>query len=369
MPARRAPLHQQIAESLRRRIASGELAPGDHLPPVRETAERWECSPGTAGRAYEQLAREGLVEGYAGGGTRVRPGPLHPPEPGLAWAGLVNRAEGFLLEALGEGHAPSRAEAALAVAVARWGDLQRRATPASPTPHGAGRLRFAGSHDLAFEVLSSMLPGGGFASIEFVGSLGGLMALARGDADLAGTHLWDAATDSYNLPFVSRLLPSQRVGLLTLAHRALGLITAPGNPQGLGSLADLARPGVRFVNRQPGSGTRVWLDAHLHQAGVDPAAVAGYEREAPTHLGVARAVHEGEATAGLGIAAAANAYGLGFVPLVTERYDLVLPEKVWAMPPARALVEAVRSTAFAAAVADLGGYDTTETGREEWVGG
>lgn len=369
MPARRAPLHQQIAESLRRRIASGDLAPGGRLPPVRETAERWGCSPGTAGRAYEQLAGEGLIEGYAGGGTRVRPGLLDPREAGLGWASLVNRAEGFLLEAIGEGHAPSRAEAALAVAVARWGDLQRRAIPAPPTPHGAAGLRFAGSHDLAFEVLGGMLVPGTLASIDFAGSLGGLIALARGDADLAGIHLWDAATDSYNLPFVSRLLPGRRVGLLTLAHRALGLISPPGNPQRLASLADLARPGVRFVNRQAGSGTRVWLDAQLHQAGVDPAVVAGYEREVPTHLGVARAVHEGEATAGLGIAAAANAYGLGFIPLVTERYDLVLPEKAWATPPARALVEAVRSTAFAAAVAGLGGYDTTETGREEWLGG
>jgi molybdate-binding protein/DNA-binding transcriptional regulator YhcF (GntR family) len=357
-----------MAESLRRRIASGDLAPGDHLPPVRETAERWGCSPGTAGRAYEQLAREGLIEGYAGGGTRVRPGTLHPREAGLGWASLVNRAEGFLLEAIGEGHSPSQIEAALATAVARWQDLPRETAPASPSRSSEG-LRFAGSHDLAFEVLGGMLAPGTLASMDFVGSLGGLIALARGNADLAGTHLWDAATDSYNLPFVSRLLPGRRAVALTLALRSLGLITPPGNPQRLAGPADLARPGVRFVNRQAGSGTRVWLDAQLRRARVDPAAVAGYEREAPTHLGVARAVHEGEATAGLGIAAAANAYGLGFIPLVTERYDLILSDEAWAMPPARALVEAVRSTAFAAAVADLGGYDTSETGREEWVGG
>lgn len=336
---------------------------------MRETAERWGCAPGTAGRAYAQLAREGLVEGYAGGGTRVRPGPLHPREPGLAWAGLVNRAEGFLLEGLGEGHSASQVEAALGLAVARWGDLQRKAAPAPPATEAQGGLRFAGSHDLAFELLGEMLAPGVFASIEYVGSLGGLIALARGEADLAGSHLWDSPTDSYNLPFISRLLPGRRVAVLTLAHRALGLITRPGNPQGLITLADLARPGVRFVNRQAGSGTRVWLDAHLHQIGVEPEALSGYEREAPTHLAVARAVHDGDADAGLGIAAAAHAYGLGFAPLVTERYDLVLPEEAWTTRPARVVREMVRSPAFATAVTDLGGYDTSHTGTEEWVSG
>ena len=156
---------------------------------------------------------------------------------------------------------------------------------------------------------------------------------------------------------------------LTLVLRSLGLITPPGNPQSLTGPADLARPGVRFVNRQAGSGTRVWLDAQLRRTGVDSARVDGYEREAPTHLGVARAVHDGEATVGLGIAAAAHAYGLGFIPLITERYDLVLPGEAWDTAAARTLSAGVRSPAFSAAVADLGGYDTAETGREEWIGG
>lgn len=368
MATPRPPRHHQIAEALRRRIASGELAPGDRLPPVRETAEQWGCSPGTAGRAYEQLAREGLIEGYAGGGTRVKPGAAPPQEAGLGWAALVNRAEKLLLEAIGEGHSPSQVEAALATAVARWSDLRREAAPA-PLPRDAGGLRFAGSHDLAFEVLGGMLPPGVLASVDFVGSLSGLIALARGDADVAGTHLWDEATDTYNLPFVARLLPGRRAVALTLVRRSLGLITPPGNPQGLCDPADLARPGVRFVNRQAGAGTRVWLDAQLRRSGVDPTGVTGYDREAPTHLGVARAIHDGEATAGLGIAAAAHAYGLGFVPLVTERYDLVLTAEAWETAPARALAAAVRSQPFSAAVADLGGYDTSETGREAWVGG
>lgn len=368
MPVRRAPLHQQIAESLRRRIAAGDLGPGERLPPVREIARRWACSPGTAGRAYAQLAREGLVEGYAGGGTRVRPGPLHPREPGLAWAEMVNRAEGFLLEALGEGYEPSQVEAALGLAVARWGDLQRRGAPPTSSSEGMTGLRFAGSHDLAFELLAQSLPAGVLASVDYIGSLGGLIALARGEADMAGSHLWDSATGAYNLPFVSRVLPGRRVCALALAQRALGLITAAGNPRGLSSIADLARTGTRVVNRQAGSGTRVWLDAQLQAAGIRPASVAGYQREVPTHLAVARAIRDGEADAGLGIAAAANAYGLGFVPLVTERYDLVFPAEAWETEAAEAVRRAVRAPGFASAVAGLGGYDTAGTGREEWVG-
>jgi putative molybdopterin biosynthesis protein len=200
-----------------------------------------------------------------------------------------------------------------------------------------------------------------------VGSLGGLMALAQGGAEIAGAHLWDEAADTYNVSFVRRLLPGRRVALLTLAYRSLGLITPPGNPHELQGLADLARPDVRLVNRQSGSGTRVWLDAQLRGLGISPESVPGYDREELTHLAVARAVEQGEATVGLGIHAAASAYGLGFVPLTEERYDLVLPEAVWEVPEAQALIDVVRSPRFKEAVVALGGYDTSQTGREVWV--
>ena len=135
---------------------------------------------------------------------------------------------------------------------------------------------------------------------DFVGSLGGLMALARNEADISGSHLWDESTGLYNVPFVQKVLPNRSVVLLNLVKRLQGFIVPLGNPQGLNQMADLGRPGIVFVNRQPGSGTRVWLDVQLKRAGVDPASVAGYEREETTHLGVARAVAEGTATAGLG---------------------------------------------------------------------
>jgi molybdate-binding protein/DNA-binding transcriptional regulator YhcF (GntR family) len=365
-------LYQEIAEALRRRIASGELKPGDRVPPVREMARQWGCTPGTVSRAYAQLRQEGLLAGHRGSGTRVTPSELQPNDPSWGWASLVNRAEQYLLEAISGGHSPGRAESALAVAISRWQDLQRTGAPSSSSesPSSAKALHFVGSHDLSVELLARMLrdePPHLQLSIDYVGSLGGLMALAREQADVAGSHLWDEATDTYNLPFVQRLLPGRRAVLLTLAHRSLGLITPPGNPGALRGLGDLTRSDTRLVNRQPGSGTRVWLDAHLKALGLSPASVPGYEREELTHLAVARAVDQGEATVGLGIHAAAAAFGLDCVPLTQERYDLVFPEGVWNMAQAQTLVKVVRSARFAQALADLSGYDTAQTGQEKWV--
>lgn len=369
-------LYLEIAESVRRRIASGELKPGDKLPPVREMAQRWNCTPGTVGRAYAELADQGLVEGHRGGGTRVMPNALQPEKPAWRWASLVNRAEQFLLQAISSGHTPVEAESALSIAISRWRELQRadasrlEVKPAIETETESEELRFAGSHDLAVEVVRRLLSEDRPAvrlSVEYVGSLGGLIALSRGEVECAGSHLWDETTDAYNVPFVRRLFPGRRVVLLTLAHRALGLIVPAGNPQGLQNLADLVDPAVRLVNRQSGSGTRVWLDAQLKALDLSSGSIPGYEREELTHLGVAQAVEKGEATVGLGIYAAAAAYGLDFVPLTKERYDVVFLEAVWNLPAARALVEIVRSDRFKEMVAALGGYDTSETGDEAWV--
>ncbi len=363
-------LYQEIAESIRRLVASGELKPGDRLPPVRELARRWGCTPGTVSRAYTLLAQEGLLVGRRGSGTRVASSPLQP-EPTWRWAALVNRAERFLLDALSGGHTPAQAESALALAVARWQELQARAAPRPAAAAPVAGLRFAGSHDLVVESLARMVAEhspGVVLRVAYLGSLGGLMALAQGEAEIAGIHLWDAATDSYNVPFVQRVLPGRRVALLALAYRSLGLIIPAGNPQGIAGLEDLVRPEVCLVNRQPGSGTRVWLDAQLQDRGLSPAAVRGYERAELTHLAVARAVAQGEASVGLGIQAAAETYALSFVPLTRERYDLVIPAEVWASPAAQALVQVIRSPHFRETVLSLGGYDAGVTGQEVWLG-
>lgn len=361
-------LYQAIAEALRRRIASGELKPGEKLPPVREMAGQWECTPGTVSRAYAQLAREGLVTGHRGGGTRVTPGEGRLEGSVWQWALLVNRAEQFVLEAVSSGYTPVQLETALAVALARWQEAQRQGAPqlaaeAAPEPIP---LRFAGSHDFIVELMAGWLAQEApeaKLSVDYRGSLGGLMALAQQEADLAGTHLWDEVTDSYNLPFIRLLLTGRHVVVVTLAHRSLGLITPRGNPQGLQSLADLTRPGVRLVNRQPGSGTRVWLDAQLKALYILPQTLPGYEREELTHLAVASAIERGEATIGIGIHAAAMAADLDFIPLTQERYDLVFSERVWPSPVAQTLLQIIRSSRFKEAVTALGGYDTRETGQ------
>ncbi len=264
-------LYEQIAESLRLRIAQGDLEPGQRLPSVRDLAQQWGCTTSTVSRAYAILADEGLVTGHRGSGTRVTESPLPLENAALNWATLVSRAERFLLEAVGQGYTPPQVWSALSVALARWETLQQELPLATNKPSGS-LLRFAGSHDLTMELLARQLADEEpplQLTLSFRGSLGGLMALARGEADIAGIHLWDEATNSYNEPFVNRVLPGQSVALVTLAERSMGLILPPGNPQQIETLADLAKPQVRWVNRQAGSGTRVWLDGQLRLAGVE----------------------------------------------------------------------------------------------------
>jgi molybdate-binding protein/DNA-binding transcriptional regulator YhcF (GntR family) len=367
-------LYLQIFDAVRALIASGELKPGDKLPSVRDMAARWNCTPGTVSRAYASLAQDGLVEAHRGRGTLVtsRP-PGSQVHPAVQWMNLVNRAERFLLEAVSSGYSTVQAESALAVAAARWRDVQDMDVPQPRSVPAGGDtvLRFAGSHDLTIELLGQMLADHVPAvqlTVEFVGSLGGLIALAERRADLAGTHLWDDRTDTYNVQFVRRVLPGRRVGLLTVAHRMLGFMVPSGNPFHVRGMADLAHPDLRFVNRQAGSGTRVWLDVQLKAHKVTGDIIRGYDREESTHLAVARAIADEEANCGLGIRSAADAYGLDFVPLAHERYDLAIPDEAWPSAAVQALVEIVRSPAFQLAVAALGGYDTAQTGQETWVG-
>jgi molybdate-binding protein/DNA-binding transcriptional regulator YhcF (GntR family) len=359
-------LYQEIAESLRQQIALGELKPGARLPSVRATAQQWRCTPGTVSRAYRQLAGEGLIDGHRGGGTRVTDNLLAERPPQLRWAELVNRAEQYLIEALSAGHSANESQAALSLAVSRWRGLQDRPPAEDDGPSTQAALRFAGSHDLAIELLIQRLrqhQPQSAPSTSFVGSLGGLMAMARDEADIAGVHLWDSETGTYNMPFVRRLLPGRRLVLVTLAQRALGLIVPPGNPQRLHRLADLGGEGVRWVNRQPGSGTRVWLDDRLSEIEINPGRIQGYERVEATHIAVAKAVKSGQATAGLGIQAAAATYGLHFVPLTEEIYQLVVPEELWESPAWTVVLDTIRSESFTTAVANLGGYNIATAGQ------
>jgi len=223
-----------------------------------------------------------------------------------------------------------------------------------------------GSHDLVLDLAASALraedPLITLASSN-VGSLGGLVALRDGLCHIAGSHLLDPATGEYTLPYLDRILPGAGACVVRLVHRDQGLIVAPGNPHGLAGIEDLARAGVRYVNRQRGAGTRVLLDHELGQRGISPAAVDGYAREEPTHLAVAAAVAAGRADAGLGIMAAARAFGLNFVPVTQEPYDLVVAPDAMESPLLAPLWALLHSDRFQAAVTELGGYRTKEMGR------
>ena len=234
--------------------------------------------------------------------------------------------------------------------------------PAEDLEH---RVVIIGSHDVAIDLLASELRR---THVELsiassnVGSLGGLLALRRGESHVAGSHLMDEETGEYNVAFVRRYLPGTPVVLVNLVRRIQGLIVPAGNPKGLSSLADLAREGVRFVNRQRGSGTRVLLDHMLGGSGLAPGIIPGYDREEYTHLAVAAAVAGGSADVGLGVLSAARALELDFVPLQSERFDLVIPSGFYRSELLAPVLAAIRSGAFRRRIDELGGYDTAMMG-------
>jgi molybdate-binding protein/DNA-binding transcriptional regulator YhcF (GntR family) len=362
----RQPLYLQIAEAVRQDLLAGRLRPGDALPTVREMAEHWKCTPGTVQQAYKELTRQGIAVSRPGQGTRIGNAPPSVVDSTpLRRATITHEAEAFLLEMLSAGYSIEEAESAFRAALDRW----RAAVAETPVP-GAETVRFAGSHDPAVSLLASRLPAlcpGCVMQVRYAGSLGGLIALAEGNADIAGSHLWDEESDTYNAPFVRRLLPGRKVALLTLAQRRLGLIARPEDAERVTTLADLTRPGLTFVNRQRGTGTRVWLEAQLHRAGISTEQVIGYDREVTTHEAVAGAVAEGAATAGLGIETAALQYSLAFAPLATETYHLIIPAASWELDGTLAIREWLSSPAGHSAIEALGGYDTSHTGEVTWL--
>lgn len=235
--------------------------------------------------------------------------------------------------------------------------LQELVLPKSAKPV----LVFSGSHDLAIEQLAEQLARHVEILVHPVGSLDGLVNLRMGLCNASGAHLLDASGE-YNTPFVSRLFPDRRVHLVTLAHRTQGWMVAPGNPRQIRSAADLLQPGIRFMNRNPGSGTRLWLDGELHRLGITPSAIPGYEIITHTHTQAATAIQLGQADAALGLEAAAIQHGLDFVPLFAERYDLVLPdEQLKTLAP---LLDTLQTQSFRRGMGGLRGYDTTHTGEE-----
>jgi len=223
-----------------------------------------------------------------------------------------------------------------------------------------------GSNDFTIELLSHELSRSfpKFSlSFSNVGSIGGLIALARGSSHIATSHLLDPDTGEYNLPYLPRYLPEMETTVVNLVYRDLGLILRPGNPLNIAGIEDLARPDIRIVNRQEGSGTRIFLDFELKRLGIDPKGINGYEKEVNTHTEVATAVLSGMADVGLGILSAAKMLGLEFIHITKERYDLVIPKEHLSGKPINALLEVIRSQEFRGKVEQMGGYDTKDTGK------
>jgi len=222
-----------------------------------------------------------------------------------------------------------------------------------------------GSHDNTLDVLADMIKvkqSHLTISSSHVGSMGGLMAVKRGACHLAGSHLLDTEDGSYNVTYVAKHLSQNDVKLVNLVYRDQGLIVGRGNPKGITGVEDLARSDISFINRQPGSGTRILFDYRLDRVGINPADIIGYQHEEFTHMAVAVAVLSGTVDAGLGIYAAAKALDLDFIPVVTEQYDLIIPRAHFETENIQLMLETINSAEFKRRVNALGGYSTEKTG-------
>ena len=222
-----------------------------------------------------------------------------------------------------------------------------------------------GSHDPLLDELGDMLHVADhsvYMSSSHVGSMGGIMAIRRGEAHAAGCHLLDTATGKYNTSFIRKYFPKGGVRLIRCVGRQQGLMVAHGNPLGLNQFSDIAREGIRYVNRQKGSGTRILTDYLCKQNGIDADAIYGYEREELTHTSVAAQIVSGSADAGMGIYSAAKLYDLDFIPICIEEYDLIIPDHAWDTPQVQQMLQTLKSDEFREKILALGGYTVDAPG-------
>ena len=221
-----------------------------------------------------------------------------------------------------------------------------------------------GSHDLTLDLLAQFLAPlqRRLASVN-VGSMGGILALKRGETHLAGSHLLDPLSGEYNLAYIKQHIPDRKLRVVTLVGRTQGLFVAPGNPKKIQSLEDLSRSDVKFVNRQKGSGTRLLLDYHLESGSIDQQTVQGYDHEVFTHLAAAALVASGRIDCALGIEAASHALKLDFLPLYSERYDLIIPREFTDSTLLTPIFEILEDPQFRKTVSERPGYDVSEMGK------
>lgn len=298
-----------------------------------------------SGLKYREFVRVRLGEGPAG----LVASPL---DRGAGVVSSFMRADGLL--SLPQGCEGLEAGAQVSVRLLR------------PRRELSGGLTVIGSHDPLLDEVADLLrrlePPLRMSS-SHVGSMGGIMAIRRGEAQAAGVHLLDEASGGYNESYIERFFPQGGVRLVECVGRTQGLMLAPGNPLGLEGFAGIARPGLRYVNRQKGSGTRILADFLCRRYGVDADSIYGYGREELTHTSVAAQIASGSADAGMGIYSAARLYGLDFLPVCTEQYDLLIPDSAWESPAVRRLLEVLASEDFKARLEALGGYSLEHPGR------
>lgn len=222
-----------------------------------------------------------------------------------------------------------------------------------------------GSHDPLLDELADMMHRHSkelYMSSSHVGSMGGIMAVRRGEAHMAGCHLLDTETGVYNIAFMKRYFPNGGIRLIRCVGRQQGLMVQKGNPVKFERFADIAKEGVRYVNRQKGSGTRILTDYLCKKEGIDTEQIYGYEREELTHTSVAAQIAAGSADAGMGIYSAAKLYDLEFIPICIEEYDLIIPDSAWDTPMVQQLLETLKSEEFKEKLQMLGGYTLEKTG-------
>ena len=236
----------------------------------------------------------------------------------------------------------------------------------SPMEKLRNTLVVIGSHDPLLDELADMLNLGDprlYMSSSHVGSMGGIMAIRRGEAHMAGCHLLDTADGTYNRSFIRKYFPKGDVKLVSCVGRQQGLMVARGNPLNICSFADISRQGIRYVNRQKGSGTRILTDYLCSREKVEPSDVYGYTREELTHTSVAAQIACGSADVGMGIYSAAKLYDLDFIPICIEEYDLIIPDHAWDSPMVQQLLTILRSDAFREKILSMGGYTADHPGQ------
>ena len=358
-------IYNQLADTFRKQIIDGDIKPGQKLPSVRSVAKDWSCTIGSVQKAYQLLSEQGLVSSHAGQGTVVIFGKTPNQFIPFRRANLLHKSEAFILEMLRAGYTTGGIEGSIREALDRLSVVE-----IDTVPSDSSTIRFFGSHDPMVAWVSAnfdlIMPGFKFA-VNFTGSLRGLIALENNQADVAGCHLWDEITDNYNIPFIQKILPGKKVELVNLATRTIGLIIAPGNPSNLHTVIDLTKEGVRFINRQDGSGIRVWFDAQINKLGIKTANILGYDQEVSTHTEVCLEIAEKRADTGLGLQAAAEQYGLEFIPLIEEQYDLVFLRSSIERPEIRQLIDWLNSDKAKNEISKFPGYRSKYTGQRTTI--